>query len=154
MNDENTKKLYDTFPELFQEDYKRRNPWGFACDDGWFNIIYELSEKLQEYRSRTGIDIYVIDVKEKFGELICYLDHYPEEYILSLIRQARQQSLSTCEICGKKGTKSIHCSLIKTLCQRCAKELGFIETDQYSPLLLFFSIVEYQDGQTEITSIR
>jgi len=52
MKAELDKRLVEDFPIL----YRMRNgsitdtcmSWGFECDDGWYELIYELSEKLEE----------------------------------------------------------------------------------------------------------
>jgi len=51
MNKQNTEKLWKEFPLL----YKGRNssirssliPFGFSCSDGWYQLIYDLSSKLE-----------------------------------------------------------------------------------------------------------
>jgi hypothetical protein len=44
-------KLVNDFPHLYRNRYesveKSLMAFGFECDDGWFNIIWELSEKLE-----------------------------------------------------------------------------------------------------------
>ena len=51
MNEEQDKKLVKAFPLLYGD---RHGPirstamcWGFACSDGWFDIIWDLSSKLE-----------------------------------------------------------------------------------------------------------
>jgi hypothetical protein len=52
MNAENTKKLHDRFPVLYQN--LRGDPrntamcWGFDHGDGWFNIVWQLSLAIEE----------------------------------------------------------------------------------------------------------
>lgn len=51
MNSENTAKLWETFPLLYSgRQLSTREsliPFGFSCGDGWFDLIWELSEKLE-----------------------------------------------------------------------------------------------------------
>ena len=51
VNEELTKKLYDKFPLLYADkDGDMRTTamcWNFSCGDGWFDIIWDLSSKLE-----------------------------------------------------------------------------------------------------------
>ena len=91
MKKENKDYLNKKFPYLYG--YIRF----FECDDGWFEIIYNLSEKIHE------IDPHVqaTQVKEKFGGLRFYTN-YGNEEINKVIREAESASLKTCEVCGTK----------------------------------------------------
>ena len=50
MNKENTKRLLEAFPVLYQDYYSPMTQtcmcWGFSCGDGWFGIIWNLSEAI------------------------------------------------------------------------------------------------------------
>jgi hypothetical protein len=86
MNEPNTNPLYSDFPQLYCQRYltveESAMPWGFQCRDGWFDIIYELSEKLNS-ESR-DIELETVQVKQKFGHLIFQvnLDHKAIEHCL------------------------------------------------------------------------
>ena len=47
--------------------------FGFMCEDGWFDIIWRLCERLEplvvEFERNTGEKFEVIEVKQKFGGL-------------------------------------------------------------------------------------
>ena len=51
MNKELDQKLVEAFPLLYADRHKSMQEtcmcWGFSCGDGWFDIICELSEKLE-----------------------------------------------------------------------------------------------------------
>jgi hypothetical protein len=51
MNEELDKKLVENFPLLYRDRYASMQStcmcWGFACSDGWFDIIWDLSSKLE-----------------------------------------------------------------------------------------------------------
>ena len=53
MNKKNTKYLYDTYPEIFQDKDKSAQEtcmcWGFECGDGWFQIIDTLCSAIQSH---------------------------------------------------------------------------------------------------------
>jgi len=51
MKDELDKKLCDAFPLLYEDRKSSMSEtcmcWGFSCNDGWFDIIWNLSENLE-----------------------------------------------------------------------------------------------------------
>ena len=51
MNEENNEKLVRTFPLLYSDRYAYKQStamcWGFSCGDGWFDIIWNISLKLE-----------------------------------------------------------------------------------------------------------
>jgi len=125
-------QLYSDFPEL----YRGRNeslqenlmPLGFTVRDGWYDIIYDLSEKIVDYCQENDFDIpKVFQVKEKFAGLRFYLESYPDEKIREFIEEAEQRSFETCEVCGSEGKKWSG-SWIKTLCEKHAEKQGYRET--------------------------
>lgn len=81
--------------------------WGLDVGDGWFNILWELSEKIDrllENHPKRG-DFAVNQVKEKFGGLRYYVS-CPEdkfEEIQKLISEAEERSFKTCDMCGGEG---------------------------------------------------
>ena len=75
MKEELEKKLVEKYPNLYK-DYggdmtKTCMHWGFAHGDGWYNLIDELSTKLEPH------GIVAAQVKEKFGGLRFYVE-YPQ----------------------------------------------------------------------------
>ena len=78
--------------------------WGFACEDGWFLIIDQLFARLQAEADRGRISQPVVSqVKEKFGELRCYLDEGVCRRSMRLLDWAGLRALRTCEACGAPG---------------------------------------------------
>jgi len=103
MNPQLDKILCETFPTLYS---KRRASmtqscmsWGFDCGDGWFLIVWQLSEQLEK------LGCVAAQVKEKFGLLRFYLESYPDG-AQELIAAAEQLSSVTCDKCGQPGTLS------------------------------------------------
>ena len=125
MKEENVKYLRENFPNLYQEyggDPRQTcMAWGIACGDGWFEIIKELSEKLEP------LGVVAAQVKEKFGGLRFYTNPIPEgvewETVHEMISEAEVKSYETCEDCGKPGKRTGN-MWIKTLCEECDKERG------------------------------
>jgi hypothetical protein len=136
MKKELDEKLCRDFPLLYSD----RNlsiseteiSWGFQCNDGWFNLIYELSEKLERM-----IETWIIAngsvenhpraccVKEKFGTLRFYLASDTDE-MYDEIRKYERKSKEVCEVCGEPG-KLGGKYWLKTTCKKHIKE-SFLET--------------------------
>jgi len=122
MNKENTLKLFNDFPELYKGRYKSIQeslmPFGFECGDGWFNLIYELSDKL----SKLDPECEAVQVKEKYGGLRFYTNGNSEEGY-KLIDEYEDKSYRTCEDCGDtKTAKPRDDGWIRTQCNKCYKE--------------------------------
>lgn len=134
MNDKLEKKFYDRFSfyrtdRSIQESLMR---FGFECSDGWFQIIWDLSEKIEEVLKEednvvqqakdelqdSGFE--VIQVKEKFGTLRFYTN-WSNPKIEAYIREAEEKSSVTCEICGKEATLRTD-GWLTTLCDFCYNE--------------------------------
>ena len=119
MKKELTEKLFNDFPTLYRG---RKLPltenlmgFGFECGNGWFNLIYELSEKL----SKQDPSCMAVQVKEKFGGLRFYTNGISESGY-NLIYEYEDKSYSTCENCGNtKTAKKRAGSWIRTLCNTC-----------------------------------
>jgi hypothetical protein len=127
VKEELDNKLVKAFPLL----YKDRNApmqstamcWGFP-GDGWFNIIWDLSSKLEpliqkfiDENQDTELYPKAAQVKEKYGGLRFYMTCDTDE-ISNLVEKAEALSLKTCEACGKPGEKRGG-GWIHTLCDDC-----------------------------------
>ena len=95
MKENNSKKLFTDFPQLFEDDFMRER--GFECKDGWFNLIYDLATALTELPNADKIR--VTQVKQKMGRLIFRVKPINDE-IDQLVTQAMNKSKVTCELCG------------------------------------------------------
>ena len=111
MNEENTLKLTNTFPKLYPKFHplrpSRETPFFFECRDGWFQLLWDLSEKLEAEINNSSTDSIIktpsaVQVKEKFGTLRFYMSAETEE-IREAIREASERSAITCEVCGAPG---------------------------------------------------
>jgi len=121
MHDKLDKKLCQDFPLLYAD----RNGdvhttclvWGFSCDDGWYQLLYDLSSKLEPLiqkfidEKKYDPDVYepscnwwprATQVKEKFGSLRFYMSYATSE-MHQLIEEAENLSQVTCERCGQPG---------------------------------------------------
>lgn len=123
MNEENTLKLTSSFPNLYPKLHPsypapRERPFFFECRDGWFQLLWDLSEKLEDeiVKSDNKIKIPLIrQVKEKFGTLRFYVSS-DTDTIRTAIQEAERISSITCEICGEAGILR-NGDWLRTLCQ-------------------------------------
>jgi len=119
MKTELTDFLNQTFPNLYRG--PRGRGMGFECGDGWFDLIAELSKKLEAEIMKQPVDdqqyIMASQVKEKFGTLRFYMSTETDE-MSKLINEAEDKSAETCEVCGAKG--ELHQDgWWSTLCDKC-----------------------------------
>ena len=97
--------------------------WKFECGDGWFNLINDLSSKIEKViSSLPDVDkkeVHVTQVKEKFASLRVYMSFHNQE-IEDLIALAEVESNKTCEKCGTlEGVKVRGKHYISTMCEVC-----------------------------------
>jgi hypothetical protein len=117
MNTENTTYLIEHFPTLYRGVTKPPKEslmcFYFECGDGWFELIKELSEKLEP------LGVEAIQVKEKWGGLRFYISGgTPDAW--DLIEAAEAASETICEQCGAPGELRGK-FWIQTLCDTCSQ---------------------------------
>ncbi len=117
MNELNEKRLVTHFPNLYA------NGMGFECSDGWYNLIYQLSSKLEkmiiEYKKSNEDDPLpprATQVKEKFGALRFYMSHLTDE-MDQAINETEAQSHKVCEECGEVGELVHENGWYRTVCE-------------------------------------
>lgn len=128
MNKNNEKALYDRFKTMYSgvdlPPTESLMCFGFECGDGWFNIIWNLSEELEKLHP----NIKATQVKEKYGTLRFYIAGVPHEVfddIYMAIDQATLLSAKTCEECGAPGQLCHAGYWFRTLCPECAKKSNY-----------------------------
>jgi len=138
MNKELEDRLCREFPNLYADMYK--DPiqscmaFGIETGDGWFDLIYDLSSKLEkiivEYKEKyPDIEYWpkASQVKEKYSSLRFYMTTSTDE-MERLIDEAESKSYHLCEMCGKEG----QCNLNGWLAVRCRdcwnSDVGYDET--------------------------
>lgn len=106
--------------------------YGFSCSDGWFDLIWQLSEQIEVYcqTHSEAAELIAVQVKQKFGELRFYARPKIGK-VESLIEQARLRSLQVCELTGAPGqlcrlSSNTGFSCYQTLSPAKAAELGFV----------------------------
>ncbi len=133
MQQELEERIMQDFPW-----FEARNVWtgellgvahGCECDDGWLDLIYDLCQEIDDEYKKLGKDIsnlIIYQIKEKYGGLRFYINGtYPS--VNNIIHNYENMSYEVCEICGKPGKLMSSGSWFKTLCEKCANELGYID---------------------------
>ena len=111
MNPDLTQKLLDKYTKLFSN----QQFWGFECGDGWYDILDHLCGAIKEH-TYDADEVYVDQVKEKFGKLRFYLSK-EDEVMLGMVTLAEYMSGHICEICGERGELRTGSWLV-TLCDK------------------------------------
>lgn len=131
MNAENTRKLLQRFPDLFDREHPKR---GFECQDGWFGLIYRISEELEEYLNQASCTdaLRIIAVHQKMGGL-CVESHGGDEAIQQVIQAGEQRSLNICELDGEPASALCVCAphWFRCLCEKCAELHGCMTIEDY-----------------------
>ena len=130
MKEELDKKLVEKYPKIFADRHKSKMEtamcWGFECNDGWYDLIDNLCESIQNYIDSNDIPQFVASqVKEKFGGLRFYGDG-GDNYIDGMISFAEDLSYKTCEKCGSiEDVSQTKNGWITSLCKPCMNELEY-----------------------------
>lgn len=102
MREELDKQLVEKYPKLFVNRYKDMQEtcmcWGFACGDGWFNIIDRLCDNIQHHidwrqeshDSAVEYNKMVADMQS--GDFASF-DKYSEMYANSEYKETRRQEI-------------------------------------------------------------
>lgn len=126
MRKELQDKIFAAFPSLYcRKDLPMTETcmcWGIETGDGWFDLIYKLSQDIVNISK----DVRAEQVKEKFGELRFYysmnVTSEIDDRIFNLIEDATNKSLTICEKCGSTDEVTQTQGWIVTLCKTCKKE--------------------------------
>lgn len=108
------------YPNIFKKGLPRS---GFYSGPGWNSILDTLCPILEHHLlslpEELRADIYVVQVKEKFGGLRFYLNQ-STPYMDGAISMAENLSYITCEQCGAPGDRR-GSGYVQTLCTKCRK---------------------------------
>jgi hypothetical protein len=101
--------------------------FGYECDKGWWPLIDECIEKLEEEAKKTPFNFEILQIKEKYGTLRIYLSS-ENDSLFGIVERYELFSSHLCELCGEFWTAKERRSAngeggwFKTLCLKCAKE--------------------------------
>ena len=105
--------------------------------DGWLNLVYETSYKLEEVIKKANLEIVeppedddlfyfssfeVIQVKSKYAGLRIYMSTETEE-MSKIIEEAELKASTMCEDCGEKGQIAKNHGWLTILCNLHDKEV-------------------------------
>ena len=131
--------LFKKYPHIFKQKDDGKGvtclDWGIECGDGWFRLLDELCNSIQQYIDRVRRyedgkkirpeQVEAIQVKEKFGTLRFYTNGACPE-IEGMIFMAECMSAKTCESCGSITRVSQTKGWISTLCEDCGGTIDSI----------------------------
>lgn len=116
MSEEKRKLITESCPKLY------RKMKFLGCDDGWLDLIFELSKKLETEIEKLSTEdqekFYVVQIKEKFGSLRFYMS-YENDAMGKHIRIAEEKSCETCEGCGSENSNIVGRNWLVNLCEDC-----------------------------------
>jgi len=125
MKIELDEKLCKDFPKIFvQRDLSPQETamcWGFECGDGWYDLIYQLCEDIQDHCDENPNEpqVEAVQVKEKYGSLRFYVNA-ADDHVYSLIDKAEEDSYDICEDCGsKEDVAQTIGGWTRSLCDKC-----------------------------------
>jgi len=127
MSPDKTEELFNKYPMLYRG--KDKGPmknlmcFGFECEDGWFDLVDELSRQICELSPMTE----AFQIKEKYGTL-CFYVGGAESVVFDIIEEFEDCSSKICEVCSAPGKIRGDASIghwIKTLCDGCAERKGY-----------------------------
>ena len=107
MNSVLSENLYTSFPRIYRgrrkSKYESGMCWGFECGDGWYQLLYDLSQELESYLAvHPDLDFDVVQVKAKAGSLRFRLNGR-DAAVLEMVARAERRADTMCELCGKPG---------------------------------------------------
>ena len=128
MKKELQEKIFNRFPHLYREKNLPKNEscmyYGLTVDDGWFDLIWKLSEDIEKELAKDDKfkeAFAVMQVKEKFGGLRYYISGGNAK-IDTLIGHAESLSFSLCEACGCIGKMRRSSGWMHVACDECEKK--------------------------------
>jgi hypothetical protein len=138
MDDKLQAKLIKKFPKILKAKKKSMSPfsaYGVECDDGWYDMIFNLCTELQTLCDSNGTQVTALQIKEKFATLRVYISiddgatdaQYKAQYkaINEIMNKYDDISRKTCEVTGNVGCLYKRGFWVKTLCVESAILLGY-----------------------------
>ncbi|MGH7273822.1 MAG: hypothetical protein ACREIQ_05175 [Nitrospiria bacterium] len=124
MRKELQEELFAIAPKWFDRTDITRSLmcFGFEVGNGWFTLLKTLLLTIKEHDFK-GKHFEVMQVKDKYGGLRCYVDDELDPEIDGMIRLAENLSYSICEECGESGKPNKE-GWTRTLCVDCREPKG------------------------------
>ena len=106
------------------ENIKVKEDRYYECGKGWEPLILQAEAIVEQYNiEHPNLEqpIEFTQIKEKFGYLNLYLNHYPDD-LLDKMLELSSKSREICEICGKPAkTFKLH-GWLYTYCDECKQK--------------------------------
>lgn len=118
-------KWKDYFYECTELD-KIPKGWRTAFGESWAK---ELQDAINTLPEDSKDRVYIMDLKEKFGQFRQYLSYYSED-IRKVIRKYEELSMKTCIDCGEPATH-ITLGWISPYCEKCLKTNDCVTIEEY-----------------------
>lgn len=130
MKQELEDKLLEKFPWMESKDETGKG-LGYCTPcwigDGWYDLIINLCNEIQEHYNKNNSDINTIriyEVKEKYGYLRVDVENNIEG-IYDIINKYEDESGKICDTCGEQGSPHVRNNWIQVLCKSCAEKKGY-----------------------------
>lgn len=137
MNQILAENLYVAFPYIYRGRHKSKFEsamcWGIECGDGWYQILYDLSQQLEDHRAKhPALDFEVFQVKSKMGRLRFHLNWPVAVVVSDIVSSACSRADTICELCGKSGLLYSNTLIapIMVLCDEDAVKLRLTGSDR------------------------
>ena len=101
---------------------------GVECGDGWANIVEGILRYVENYHKNhpSSWKLDITQIREENGALHIHTTHETRA-LTRMLKEAKEMSLKTCEICGSTDNVGQTLSPIKTRCYNCAKKMAKAE---------------------------
>lgn len=125
------KKVVDQYPFLVERDIEGNvaldSRFPMMCleiPDGWYALFYQMCEEIKGVLKAKSLlnEFYFIQVKEKYGELMCYANRYVDE-VEDIIAKYSEMSRYICVTCGLIARYTTR-GYIVPMCNVCLQEKG------------------------------
>ena len=104
MDSQKTNHLYERFPHLYRERTapleSSKMAWGFQCGDGWYKIIYEMSQRIEKLSGDNEFAPAITEVSRNEDGTLHVDARNLSPPVADIIATAREQSRLVCEFCS------------------------------------------------------
>ena len=121
MKPDLTCKLFSRFPLIYRQHTLPKEEssmfWGIRCGDGWFDLIWGLSEEIEAIANAQGFAIpEMTEIKQKMGRLVVRTTS-DSLVIKEAIIRTQEIADHTCEICAMQGELKLVGNLATVRCE-------------------------------------
>jgi len=104
MDSHKTNELYEKFSHLYRERLapleSSKMGWGFQCGDGWYNIIYEMSRKIDKTSKEGEFAPAITEISKNEDGALYVEARNLTPLVANIITAAQEQSRLICELCS------------------------------------------------------